>query len=73
MLDEDNNLQMGTIHVTPSGLDPKSTELAAGTMAKVVVIVDDQQEENFHLVSNAFNLDAPIKKRGKYHTTRQSY
>ena len=62
MLDEDNNLQMGTIHVTPSGLDPKSTELTAGTMAKVVVIVDDQQGENFHLVSNAFNLDAPLKK-----------
>ncbi|MFF2446314.1 hypothetical protein ACFVSW_04350 [Neobacillus sp. NPDC058068] len=62
VMDEENDLQVATINVTPSGFDPKNTILKANTMIKVNFIVDIQEGKQVTLVSNDLKLNIGLKK-----------
>jgi hypothetical protein len=60
--DEQNDLQNASIHVTPSGFNPKNTTLKAKTMLKVIFDVDQQVGNNVKLISTDLNLSVNLKK-----------
>jgi hypothetical protein len=62
VMDEENDLQVATINVTPSGFDPKNTILKANTMIKVNFNVDIQEGKQVTLVSNDLKLNVVLKK-----------
>ncbi|MBP0723676.1 hypothetical protein J5Y03_00575 [Bacillus sp. RG28] len=78
VIDEVNDMQVATIHVTPSGPDPKNTIFKSQTMLKVVFNVDQSDNEKRTLISNDLHLNVPLKKgpnvillddpqKGEYH------
>jgi hypothetical protein len=78
VIDEENDMQVATIHVTPSGPDPKNTIFKSQTMLKVVFNVDQSDNEKRTLISNDLHLNVPLKKgtnvillddpqKGQYH------
>ncbi len=77
-IDENNDLQVATIHVTPSGFDPKNTTLTSKTMMRINFDVDTKMGSNVQLISNDLKLNVNLKSgknmilldnpvKGKYH------
>jgi hypothetical protein len=60
-IDENNDIQVATIHVTPSGFDPKNTTLTAKTMMKINFDVDSKMGNNVQLISDDLKLNVNLK------------
>lgn len=60
-LEQDNNLQVATIRVTRSGIEPKNTTLKAHTMIKLNFNVDSSFRKNIKLVSTELKLNVDLK------------
>ncbi|MFC5402807.1 hypothetical protein [Cohnella soli] len=59
--DEENNLQMATLEVTPSGFSARNTVFKAGTMIKAVFHVASDGSSGLTLVSNDLDVNAPLQ------------
>lgn len=60
VLDEENELQEATIHITASGISPKDTQFEAGTMIKVIFIVESGAGSDLILDSEELGIHAPL-------------
>ncbi|KAB2333298.1 NAD(P)(+) transhydrogenase (Re/Si-specific) subunit beta [Cytobacillus depressus] len=61
-LDEENDLQEGTIEVTASGLSPINTIFAEGTVMKITLHVDSHLADGLRLVSGDLGIDAELSE-----------
>lgn len=59
--DDQNDLQYATIHVTPSGFNPKNTIFKPETMTKIIVNVDKDAGDNARLVSADLDINIQLK------------
>ena len=60
-IEQDNNLQVATIHVTRAGIEPKNTTLKAYTMLKLIFDVEKELGNNIKFVSNDLKINADLK------------
>lgn len=60
-LEQHNNLQVATIHVTSEGMEPRNTTLKAYTMLKLIFNVDSNLGNNIKLVSNDLKINVDLK------------
>lgn len=61
VFDEENNLQVATIKVMPSGFAPLNTEFKPYTMIKAIFNVEPSAGENLRLISKDLNIDVVLK------------